>query len=111
MELGQIVHGNPTGDYHVEPYIHALILYLIEEEIDWCGYYDPKIKGLTIRAYYRGDDPEEAAKPNLVFDFSPQEIRWYKHPRRGMTYTLDWTPQQWVEWFNKALEVINSEDN
>jgi hypothetical protein len=42
--------------------------------------------------------------PNLRFE--GVEINWYKYIGRGMSTNVDWYPDRWVKWFNKALTVI-----
>lgn len=119
MELGQLIHGNPAGDYEMKEWQTALVMYLLDEidrvywnreqrewlrdQIDWTG--------LHFRPYYWGDDETEAQKPNLVFDTTvEQEIRWYKHPGRGMTAQYHLTPEGWIAWFTDALTIIRSHD-
>lgn len=118
-EMGQFVHGNPTGPLGTERYQDALVLALLDEidrvywnqqQKEWHRFEDPLIPGLEFRSYYWGDKEEEAVKPNLKFDFSEQEVRWYKHPGRSMSVTIDWTPDEWVQWFHKAMDIIISAD-
>ena len=119
MELGQLIHGNPTGEFFTTNYQDALILSLLNEiervfwnryQKEWERWQDPQLTGVTFRPYYWGDDPEEVALPNLVFAFSPQEIRWYKHPGRSMSVTLDWSPDEWVQWYEAAYQLILAND-
>lgn len=119
IEIGQAVFGNPTGDFGTPEYVDALVSALLEEigrvywnenQEEWTGYQDPKMKGVEARSYYWGDDEKEAALPNLKFDFSEQEIRWYKHPGRGQSSSLEWDEKQWREWFDEALKVIRSNE-
>lgn len=118
-ELGQLMFGNPTGDYGTKPFADALVDGLLNEigrvfwnvnQKEWDRFEDPKIPGLTYHPYYWGDDETESKKPNLAFDFSPQEIRWYKHPGRGQSCTLEWTPTEWADWYEKALNLICKAD-
>lgn len=46
--------------------------------------------------------------PNLKF--GEGEIRWYKHPGRGMSVNVDWSPDQWSQWFMQAIEQIREAD-
>lgn len=110
---------NTSNKHKTKPYQDALILYLLDEidraywnkrEESWDGISDPKIPGVTFRYYYFGEDPVERLRPNFAFDFSPQEVTWFRHPGRNMKCALDWTSEGWVEWFDTALEVINSDD-
>lgn len=114
-ELGQMLHGNPTGNYGTTEWVNALISALLVEiervywnnnQKEWEASEDPGLNGVVFRPYYWGDDPHEAELPNLKFIFSDQEIRWYKHPGRGMSCTLLWTPEEWIEWFNLGLQAI-----
>lgn len=116
-EIGQMAWGNPTGDYGTETLQDALIAFLLVEidRVYWNknqqdlgdNYSDCNLDGVELRSYYWGDDEEEQKKPNLKFDFSPQEIRWYKHPGRGQSCSIKWKTKEWIDWFNKALKVIN----
>lgn len=119
MELGQLIYGNPTGDYGTRNYQDALVLSLLDEiervywnkyQAEWNRHDDPKLVGVEFRPYYWGDTEEEAIKPNLKFIFSEQEIRWYKHPGRSMSVTIDWTPDEWVQWYENAYQLINAND-
>ena len=119
IEMGQAVFGNPTGDYGTPPFVDALVEGLLSE-IDrvywnvnheqWNRHADPKIPGLEFRPYYWGDDETEADKPNLKFDFAEQEIRWYKHPGRGQSSSLEYTPAEWAEWYEQGLKIIGEAD-
>lgn len=119
MELGQAVFGNPVGNYETERYQDALVLSLLDEidrvfwnknQKQWDRHEDPKLTGVVFRPYYWGDNEDEASLCNLCFDFSDQEIRWYKHPGRSMSVTLAWTPDEWVKWYSNALNLIESHD-
>lgn len=119
LGLGQIMYGNPVGNYETKNYQDALVLSLLDEiervhwnkyQEEWNRHNDPKLVGVEFNHYFWGDDEIEAAKPNLKFIFSEQEIRWYKHPGRGMTVTIDWTPEQWVQWYENAYQLINAND-
>jgi len=120
MELGQMMHGNPTGEYGTAEWVDALIEALISEaervywnvnQEEWDRYSDPKIKGLEFRPYYWGDDEKEAALPNLKFTDSPQEIRWYKHIGRSMTASESFTIGSWISWFNHGMAIIRAADS
>lgn len=119
-ELGQAMFGNPTGWFEIPPFAEALILSFLDEidrvfwnvnQKEWDRHEDPKIKGLVFRPYYWGGNEEEEEKPNLVFDFSPQEIRWYKHPGRGMSCTNAYSNQEWIDWYDKGMSIIRGADN
>lgn len=116
-ELGQLAFGAPTGNYGTEEWQDALIEYLLEEidRVFWnvnqkmWEREDLEMKGFQFREYCWTDGPE-ADLPNLKFDFSPQEIRWYKHPGRGQSCMLKWDEKEWIKWFNEALKVIKKND-
>lgn len=119
LELGQMMHGNPVGNYSTRNYQDALVLSLLQEmdrifwnkkQEDWNRHDDPEMVGVEFRPYFWGEDEKEAAKPNLKFIFSEQEIRWYKHPGRSMTVTIDWTADEWVQWYENAYQLINAND-
>ena len=118
-ELGQIVFGNPTGEYGTDDYVDALIdallneierVYWNENQEEWNRADDPKMKGVDFRPYCWNEESEEAEKPNLKFDFSPQEIRWYKYPRRGQNCTIEWDEKEWREWFDEGMKVIRKNE-
>jgi hypothetical protein len=84
-------------------YVRALFLDLwkrLEEAFkrrshrDFCEYsYNLEIEGLAVRRYYE-EDPE----PNFVFGGAC--LWWYKRPGRSMETNVDWSPDQWVKWFD-----------
>lgn len=117
-ELGQAVFGAPTGEYELPRYADALFtaiwrelgrVFWNREQRDFAsrGEEDPKIPGFTVRAY-RYDDAPESELPNFVF--GDVEIRWYKWPGRGMSANVDWTPEQWVTWFDAAMTALHEYD-
>lgn len=126
-ELGQLIFGNPTGDFETEEWADALVEGLLAEidrvywnknQKEWNRCADPSLDGIEFNPYYWGDiestDPEDVAereKPNLKFSFSPLEIRWYKHPGRGQSSNLDWSPAEWCAWYVLALRVIRASDD
>jgi len=114
-----MMNGNPPGNYMTPEWVDALVIALLDEiervywnthQEQWERYQEPNIKGLHFRAYYWGDDEVEAAKPNLKFDFSEQDIRWYKHPGRSMSFSVEFTDREWIEWFQEGLRVIRASD-
>ena len=116
-ELGQTVFGNPTGKYILPEFAEAL-LHGALEEIDrvvmnrdqegWNSYKDPKMPNIEVRPYCWNEESEEAIKPN--FKFENVEIRWYKHPRRGLSCNVEMEPNQWAEWYERLLSVIRSNE-
>lgn len=54
------------------------------------------------------DDPDEYDKPN--FSFVEVKFHWYKHMGRGLTSNILKSPDEWVDWFNRALAHVNSKD-
>jgi hypothetical protein len=118
-ELGQIAFGNPTGAYGTDEAVDAFVDSLLTEiervfwnrhQKEWDRLEDPRIPGLVFRPYYWGNDKKEAAKPNLKFDFSSQEIRWYKRPGRGQSCSVEWSMDKWREWFLRGISVIRKAD-
>lgn len=119
MELGQLMYGNPTGEYPTKNYQDALILSLLNEmdrvfwnknQKEWDRFEDPCFVGVVFRPYYWGDDETKAALPNLMFAFSDQEIRWYKHPGRSMSVKFDWSANEWLKWYEDAYQLILAND-
>jgi hypothetical protein len=68
---------------------------LNKEYNEWRGAYDHTASCPTVR-------------PNLAFE--GVEIRWYKHPRRGLSSNKRMASDQWVEWFDRFLAVIQAAD-
>lgn len=113
MELGQMCFGNPTGQHEMLPYQDALVRDVLREveRVFWNlnqRQFDlasgDTLPGLELRPYYWGTDEDKQALSNLKI--GEQEIRWYKHPMRGSTCTLEWGPEQWVRWFDFAMAFI-----
>jgi hypothetical protein len=120
LEIGQLVFGNPVGEYTTPEYVDAFIDYILSEiervywntkQKEWDRHEDPEIKGVVFNPYYWGENEKEAQKPNLSFSHTPkQEIRWYKHSGRGQSSSLKYSEVEWVEWFDKSLSVIRESD-
>jgi hypothetical protein len=117
-ELGQLGFGNPFGEYVMDDFSIALTEYLFEEigriywninQKDW-DEEDPEIKGITYNPYYWGESPAKQKLPNFKIKGSKQEIRWYKYPGRGQTCTIDFSPEEWKEWFESALKLIRKNE-
>ena len=112
-ELGQILFGNPTGEYAAPEAGDALVEGILSEiervfwnlrQREWDRYEDPTIPGVEFRPYYWGDDEAEAEKPNLAF--GGVEIRWYKYPGRGSSCNRDLTPAEWFAWFHACIQAV-----
>lgn len=120
LELGQVLFGNPIGEFIMPDYASALMDYLLneidrvfrnKEQREWDWREDPKFQGITFNPYcWNYEDNEQQLEPNFKINNSEQEIRWYKYPGRGQTCTINMTPNQWVDWFNNALKIILSND-
>lgn len=115
MELGQMVFGNPVGRFECPEYVTALVKDLLDEisrvfwnreQRVWDQYEDPKIPGIIFHPYYWGDNEECASLPNFKQVSDEAEIRWYKHPGRGMSVNVDRTPRGWVKWYNDVKQTI-----
>lgn len=117
-EIGQAFFGNKWNEYTCPEYVEALIDYLLRE-IDrvyhnghqkWREDSPGELKWgkLETKSYYWGEDENESNKPN--FKHGETEIRWYKHPGRGMSVNVDWKPTQWVNWFNKVMLTISERE-
>lgn len=110
-ELGQAIFGNPTGGYEMSDAgckAFARLISAIEDiRPHWDCYEDPAVPGITFRGYYWGDDESKAALPNLVIDKVPHiEIRWYKHPGRGMSVNMVVSDAEWEAWLEIGLEGL-----
>lgn len=118
-ELGQAMHGNPTGWFDIPPFAEALIISILDEidrvfwnvnQKEWDRHEDPRIEGVEVNPYYWGEDEELMVHPNLKLWFSEQEIRWYKHPGRGMSCTQPFSNQEWINWYNRAISTVQKGD-
>lgn len=118
LELGQMMFGNPVGEYECPDYIEALLAYIFEEisrvywninqkEFDEDGHTDPNFKGMEVNPYYWGDNEKEAVKPN--FKWKGVEFRWYKHRGRSMTVNVSMLPNEWVRWSDDCLTFIRKQ--
>lgn len=112
-ELGQAIFGAPTGEFESPEFVEAFVDYILwridlvfwnREQRQWDKFEDPKIPGLEYRSYYWGDDESEMEKANMKW--REVELRWYKYPGRGQTVNVDWTPNQWVEWFDSLTHHL-----
>lgn len=118
-ELGQIMFGNPSGEFEMKDFETALTDYLFEEieriywntnQDEWDRHEDPKMKDIEFRPYYWGEDKKEMSLPNFKIKGSPQEIRWYKHIGRSQTSAIKWNEKEWRKWFDDALIIIRKND-
>lgn len=117
-ELGQMVYGNPTGAHKMPYYAESLVLHVLDQiervywnqqQCDWDRFDDPEISGITFRPYWWGeDDAPEAALPNFVCE--GVEIRWYKHPGRGMSCDREMTPAEWCGWFDRCMDYVRKHE-
>lgn len=124
-EPGQIFAGYGVARYDVPRYVEALLAAILAEfervywnvhqEILEVNSYRPgvtdspvlDVPGLEIRGYWWGDeDSPQAHLPNL--SYGGVHIFWYKHPGRGLSATLEQTPDEWVAWFDDVIAAINA---
>lgn len=140
-EFGQLLHNNPVGasmPEFAEALIVAIRdeiarVYWNVNQKPWAGSedaghpwtwdeknpptFDTGIPGVEWSPYYNwGGCPDDAdwdqAKadaPNFAFD--GVEIRWYKRFGRSMNVNVQWTPDLWVAWFDRCLDVIRIFEN
>lgn len=113
-ELGQILMGNPTGEFQMREYQTALVSAVVEAigRMHWNKHqrqFDAYAPYMWYRPYYWGEDEATAALPNLAI--AGLEIRWYKHLGRGMTVNKQLSPDQWVEWFEQALTEVRAHES
>jgi hypothetical protein len=72
---------------------------------DFCEYsYTLEIDGLSVRPYYDTSDA-----PNFVF--GGVSLWWYKRPGRSMETSVNWTPEQWVTWFDACMMTVRDWEN
>ena len=115
-ELGQLVFGGPYGMFEMSEYAITMFKFLLWEIervvsnrdrcVHWNRIEDPKIPGIEWHPYSSNEDSPNYGKPN--FKFGEVEIQWYKYPGRGMSCNVDWSPNQWAEWFDKCLACIRA---
>jgi len=119
-EIGQAFFGNPTSEYDCPQYIEALVMYLLDNfgrvygnrtqktwdhnEMDG----KQKLGKISFRSYYWGESSKIQKEPN--FKFENVEIRWYKHPLRGMSINVHMRQYSWISWFNRCLKEIRKHD-
>ena len=118
LELGQIMYGNPVGEYTCPEFVEALIKYVLDEierifwnenQREWDHIEDPKISNIKYNTYYWGEDEEQASSPNFSYD--GVELRWYKHFGRSMTLNCEKSIEDWIKWFDKCLVEVRSNDS
>ena len=124
-ELGQMVFGNPTGEFAVSAIGSAAVSALLDEvgRVFWnreqreISLYDAGDAeawnaygtGLEWHPYWWGDEESpEAGRPNLSFGLVG--VRWYKHPGRGESVDCEMSPDAWSGWLEAALEAVRSAD-
>jgi hypothetical protein len=117
VELGQMIFGNPFGEFECPEYVEAMVAYIFDEiervywnknQKEWDRDTDPEFKGIKIREYYWGEDEKEAAKPN--FTFKDVELRWYKHFGRSMTLNVSKDIGEWIIWFDDCLKCVRKNE-
>lgn len=117
-EIGQLLTGNPWGEFDCPHWCTALVHEIVREiervfwnknQRKWDHREDPRIPGIEFRPYYWGDDETEAYKSNLAH--GNIEVRWYKHPGRGMSLNVDATTEQIISWFDAVIRAICDHGN
>lgn len=116
-ELGQMLFGNPTGEYEMPEYAGSLLHGLLNEferifrnmnQKQWDRDEPVSFNGVYFRPYWWGDEnAPEASLPNFGLDGDGIEIRWYKHPGRGLSVTHDLTPGQWAAWHDRVARALH----
>jgi hypothetical protein len=118
-ELGQAMFGNAWGQHEMSEAASGILEWVMKEiELvfwnvngkEWDRHEDPRIPGVIFRAYYWGDDEQEAQKANFQVEGDPLEIRWYKHSCRGLSTNIEYTPEQWFDWCKRAIETVRRAD-
>jgi hypothetical protein len=120
-ELGQYYCGNPTGEFALSELGLAVFFHALRElrrvyqnlhDVEWEDYTNGTIGPVTWNRYYWGDaayatsEPDEFDRPNFVaFEV---ELRWYKHPGRGMSVNVEYSPQQWADWLERVLAGLEA---
>lgn len=115
LELGQLVFGNPWGDYACPHWCDALVWEILREiervfwkrhQRAWDMIEDPCIPGVEFRPYYWGDDEKQAAKPNLKH--GDIEVRWYKHPMRSSSLNVEARADMMIPWFESVITAVQT---
>ena len=113
-EFGQMLYGNPSGEFAMPDYAEALVIALLNDigrvysnvyQASWNWIDEPNIPGIEFHPYWWGDEEDPGALlPNFAFE--GVEIRWYKYAGRGMSCNRELTPDKWASWFSRCLEII-----
>mgnify|MGYP001558513855 CR=1 FL=1 len=72
------------------------------------GFYQECIKEFGGDACYGHKSTCASVLPN--FKFEDVEIRWYKHPGRGMSVNKNMSDTEWAEWLNRCIATIRKAD-
>ena len=106
-----------THQYETSDFVEALIIALkreldlvywnwnqesLDDRKDW--QFTDLPGGFEYRRYYWDDEEEFCELPNMKF--AGVSINWYKHIGRGMSTNVDFSNDQWVQWFGEALNAI-----
>jgi len=110
--IAQSLFGQPTGDYGTPEWVDSMLNGLLDL-FDTCywnvnqeqfGRHEAADVGpVHFRPYSWG---EEDGGPNFWIDGDEQQIRWYKHPGRGQSCAIDYTPEQWIAWHDAVRKAL-----
>ena len=118
-EVGQLLFGNPMGEFEMPPYacsmLHGLLqqfdrIYWNEHQREWNRDAHVMLGSVYFRPYYWGDDDAESDLPNFGITGDPVGIRWYKHPGRGQTANVELTPRQWAAWHDRVYRALSQHE-
>lgn len=107
--------GNPWGEHACPLWCDALVREILREiarvfwnrnQREWDSREDPGIPGIEFRPYYWGDDPAEAAKPNLKHG----GVEVYKHPMRSSSLNVEARADTIIPWFESAIAAIHASE-
>lgn len=122
-EMGQAAFGREWAQHELPEIGEACFWFVVKEieRVKWnrdqkvwdaaggADHMGEILPGVIWWLYWWGeDDAAEAKRPN--FSANGVEIRWYKHPGRGMSTTVDWDGNRWAVWLDVTLAQIRGHD-
>jgi hypothetical protein len=112
-ELGQMIFGQPTEEHDLPLFAKSLFLAIVQEwervwwnlhQVEWADHESGDLGALHWRPYVYAEGPDEG--PNFWLDTSPLQLRWYKHPGRGMSASHAFDVPQWIAWHDAVMAEL-----